>query len=135
MKHKFILSLLFLTLFFTACENEDWRLPVPQNCVEVKLVAELCGQAVIQVVSEQHFSLGEGSWTDWDGNVHRNVFSTNLHCEDMERIPRDGATFLIKIVDEEEWGPQNCAVCLALFADRPERFHYMRMIDNCGESF
>ena len=115
-----------LVLAFS-CDDEGID-PSPQNCIEVRLVAELCGQAVLQLVNDVHFGLGENGW-EWNEVVYNNVFSTDLSCEMMENMPRDGSSFTIRLVEDQD--PGNCAVCLALFSGRPDSFHYVEMTENC----
>ena len=128
MKHKLILPLMMVLALTFSCDDEG--IDPTENCIEVTLVAELCGQAVLQVVSDAHFNLGENGW-EWNDTVYNNVFSTDLSCDAMQNMPRDGSSFTIRLVEDQD--PGNCAVCLALFSGRPDTFHYVEMVDNCNQ--
>lgn len=109
--------------------NED-TVPLDENCIEATLVTDICGQAVIQVISPHAQTMKLGTYTHWDDRTFENVFGTFLDCEDMQNIPRDGSTFRIRIIDEP--GPQNCGVCLALLANMPEEQYHMRIVQDCS---
>lgn len=116
-----------LSVGLWACEEDT--VPLDGSCIEVRLVADICGQAVIQVLSPHAETLDLGSYTHWEDGTFDDVFGTFLDCEDMDRLPRDGSSFRIKIIEEPM--PQTCAVCLALLADMPEERYHMRIVTDC----
>lgn len=120
------LGLLSVSLW--SCDEEN--LPLDRACIEARVITEICGQAVIQVISPDIDGLGEDNWTDGQGNTYDNVFSTQFSCEDMDNIPEDGSTFYLEVV--EELAPQNCLVCLAIPAHMPETRLNIRVANNCS---
>lgn len=113
----------FCFFLFNACDNE-----IDSNCIEVKLVAEVCGNAVLQV-QDGRFNNELGTYTDIDGKIHENVFGTFLMpCNDSypEKI---GDSFFITLADSSDYG--NCVVCLALLANMPEQRYDVRIVEPC----
>lgn len=121
-------GLLFASLL-VACGNGDD--PLPENCIQARWIDDFCGNAVIQVLSPAHYGLAQDHWTDGQGEEFEHVFGTFLDCDDMQSIPRDGSTFLIKITEEN--ANQECGVCLGLLTPMPETFRYMKIIESCEE--
>lgn len=127
-KIKLFICLGLLSLCLWSC-NED-TVPIDENCIEARLVEDICGQAVIQVISPHAQFMELGSYTHWEKGTFENVFGTFLDCEDMENIPRDGSSFRIRIIEEPR--PQTCGVCLALLANMPKEQYHMRIVQDCN---
>lgn len=107
----------------SSCDNGD-----KPNCAEVKIIDQICGQYVLQVVSGTiNVDLTDG-WQSYDGKVYDNVFYTYMPCE--SNLPEDlSETFFVKAVEERESG--GCAVCLALLANRPETTIAVEVVSFC----
>lgn len=126
---RLILTLLSISIFtISACDNE-----LETNCIEVRLIADVCGNAVLQVVNESpDFPLG--TWTDHNDNerVYDNVFGAFLNpC--AENYPEDREdTFFVVLSDSLE--QTNCVVCLALPASMPEQFYHVRIVEPCQQN-
>ncbi|WP_420386909.1 hypothetical protein [Roseivirga sp.] len=123
MKKLIFLSAVLSTIFLSSCENGN------DGCVEVKVISELCGTAVLQVVGGTLPDGVANSWTDANDNTYQNVFTTFLDGCDPN-YPQQGATFFVKIVDEQP--TSDCAVCLALLADAPEEYLHTVISPECG---
>ncbi len=122
---RLIFCLAGLSLFlFNSCDSE-----IDPNCIEVKLMTEICGNAVLQVVDDS-FNKELGSWTDTDGKEHRNVFSTFLIPCDDNYPDKVGDTFFIALTDSLDTG--SCGVCLALPANMPEERYNVRIVEPCA---
>ena len=121
---KLSIALAFIALAsLSSCENEG------ETCLEVKIVAELCGNAVVQVVSGNAGIPVTESWTDHNNVTYDNVFSTFLDpCDSY--LPARGETVLMKITKERK--ETDCAVCLALPANSPKQFYYTEIVTDCG---
>ena len=91
---KLSIALAFIVLVsLSSCENEG------ETCLEVKIVAELCGNAVVQVVSGNAGIPVTESWTDHNNVTYDNVFSTFLDpCDSY--LPARGETVLMKAVQK-----------------------------------
>ena len=88
--------------------------------LEVSLVEEFCGQAILKIEDPVYYHLGESA------NGEENVFYTMLICEDMG-IQTEGV-FPVKLVAEYE--PGDCAVCLGLLAyDGDKRYNAVRVFE------
>lgn len=120
--------LLFLMIGLTVWSCEERDLP-PNNCIQVKLVEELCGQAILQVMDPAYYGLAEDNWENSNGDVLTHVFSTNLACQ---QIPTDGSVFYLKLESEMPQTLASCIVCKALLAHTPSTFHYVSIQTNCA---
>lgn len=123
-----------LALIFLVSCNET-VLDEPIDCLEVKVITELCNQAVIQLVSPNNAQVQLGT-IEVDGVNYDNVFKTFFHCQQMPQVPLDGSTFKIRPVDETTWQslitqPEECAVCEPLLAGHLP-FSHVEIIDNCS---
>lgn len=132
MKSKVIIVL--LSLGALACEDKNCE--PNTNCVRVKLVKELCGQAILQILDESYFSWGQ-SWEDGDGVQYENVFTTLLPCElsdnfgDGSGTIEPGDEFTIRFTGNQH--DDECARCKALL-DGPEKFLPIEVTDNCVDT-
>lgn len=126
MKRFFLALLSVVVITFSSCENESETYP---DCIEVRVVAELCGNAVLQVVNGYQ-ALNLETWTDSEGNVHQNTFSTFMNpC--AENYPDDlSSTFFVTFADEKD--TSDCIVCLALLANMPQTYIDVRFVAPCG---
>lgn len=120
---RFFLSITCLSLLaLSGCKNDD----VTPDLLEVKVLEQVCGSAVLQVVSGTA-RVPLGTYTDIDGVVHQKAFGTFLDpCAD-NYPPNLSETFFVRIIDEEE--RSNCIVCLALPANMPDENYPIRIID------
>ncbi|MBO3697473.1 hypothetical protein [Roseivirga sp. E12] len=123
------LSLAFLTILaisISSCEKD-----VVPNCIEVRVVAEVCGNAVLQVVGNDT-GLSLETWTDHDGVVYENTFGTFLDpCQ--QNYPEDTSQpFFVTIADSRE--NTNCIVCLALLANMPDQNYNVKVVVGCRTS-
>jgi hypothetical protein len=124
MKKLFLFLMIGLSVW--SCEEED--LPA-NNCIQVKLIMEVCGNAILQVVDPAYYDIAEDSWQKSNGDVLTHVFSTNLACQPTP-YPTDGSIFFIKL---ESQMPQTfCLInCQALLAESPETFHWVSIQTDC----
>lgn len=109
-----------LALGLLACEEE---FPTPGACVEVSLVTELCGQAVLKIENPAYYHLGE----TWNG--HENVFFTFWTCEDMNK-PKEGR-FMVTLADS--FNPGDCAVCMAALDYQGDKKYPVKRVDVCTQ--
>lgn len=123
------MGLLMLNLCLWSCDEDN--LPLDERCIEVRVVTEICGQAVMQIMSPEHSNIGEDNWTDSQGNTYHNVFSTLIHCEDLDKVPEDGSTFFVTLLGEPM--PRSCVDCLAIPASMPDLRLNMSVADHCGQ--
>jgi len=126
MKRFFFALLSVVVISFSSCENESEVVP---NCIEVRVVANVCGNAVLQVVNGYQ-ALNLETWTDSEGNVYQNTFGTFMNpCAD--NYPNDPeSSFFVTFADEKELG--DCIVCLAMLANMPQTYIDIRFVDPCG---
>lgn len=130
----FFLGILFTA--FVACEDVA-TIDEPVDCVEVKLVYELCNQAVLQLLSPNTSGLELGTY-EQDGVTYENVFKTFFHCEQMSQLPSDSTSFRIRPVSEEDWQnliatERECSYCEPLVAGHLP-FTHVQILENCTVS-
>ena len=129
------ISLLFglVLAVLVACDEEP-LIDVAIDCVEVRVVTELCNQAVIQVVNPGNTDITLSSY-EFDGVTYNNVFKTFFHCQQMPNVPLDGTSFYIQAINEEAWKANNtnnedCFYCEPLLAGELP-FSYVEIVNNC----
>lgn len=118
----FILSIATVTAL-SSCDNGKL-----DGCIEVRVISELCGTAVLQVVGRDIPDGVANSWTDNNDNTYQNVFTTFLDPCDPN-FPGTDNTFYVKIVDERI--ESDCVVCLAMLADAPEEYLNIQFSPDC----
>jgi hypothetical protein len=115
-----------LALFtFTSCEKSESDFS-NNDCIKIKVIAEICGTAVIQFQDEKHFDLGEKGWSQDGGKtVYDNVAFTVLSCEDMEFLAKEHngnvSNKLLNVTINDNFEMGSCAVCLAIIAGPPTK--------------
>lgn len=122
MRRLFLFIMCSSLFVLQGCNNDD----AAPDLIEVRVLTEICGSAVLQVVSGA-VNVPLGCWTDADGDVHHNAFGTFLDPCTGGFPTGDSKTFFVKLIDEVE--RTNCIVCLALPANMPEQFYPIRIID------
>lgn len=122
MKKIFLLLTIVAATAMSSCDNESF-----DGCVQVKLINELCGTAILQVVGGDVPEGIANSWTDNEGNTYQNVFTTFL--DPCLNYPTNTDSFFVKIVAERV--PSDCIVCMALLADAPEEYFHTVVSNEC----
>lgn len=113
------------------CTKSDAE--VPSECIKVKMLGYLCGQANFQILDAAHYDKGEEGWQDGDKKLDH-VFKAILTCSDMQlldamaRPSYVGLEFKINILEKQE--DAGCAVCKALLYG-PNTWYYIKIQSNC----
>lgn len=118
---KLILIPLAIVLLATSCEKET---PLNGKCIKVKLINQFCGQAVLQVLDTDYYSIAQDTWTSHDDQEYKHVFGTTLACDPVE----NGDIFYVNIVEKYD---QSCAVCFALYTNMPEPYYNVSIAEKC----
>lgn len=125
------LILSFITFISVSCSDE--AAVAEKDCVPVKLIVEVCGQAVFQFQNEADQKNGESY--EWDGVTYPGCFYSEINCTTAEIFRtqkiQKGSTFNLKIVDKAPEEPTNCAVCLALLGRRPQQSYFFIVNESC----
>jgi hypothetical protein len=127
--------LLTVLVFNFGCQKAPLNTVHESNCISAKILAEVCGTAIVQITDEKHKDLGEKVWKDPNGKELNHVFYTEFNCDDMQYLSGLGKATLvglpikINIVPEASRG--SCAVCLALLAGRPNTQLHIKIVDEC----
>lgn len=124
---KRLVTILSIITFLSSCEENfliDGCFTPRRPCLEVSLVSEICGQAVLKIEDSNYYYLGE-QWGEYE-----HVFFTRLHCDDLGLGAIEG-TFFVKILSD--YDEQNCATCLANFAYPGEKEYPVKVMDECPE--
>ena len=98
-------SMLFpvLLILFTIASCEKTESDFSNNeCIKIKVIAEICGTAVIQFQDERHYALGEKGWSQDGGKtVYDNVAFTVFSCEDMQYLAKEhGGNLANKLINQ-----------------------------------
>lgn len=114
------LCFVLLSLSMLSCENE-----IDTNLIEVKIVAEVCGNVVLQVVGDSK-GLSLETWTNHDDVTYENTFGSFLYpCDEAYTVNSD-RTFFVSIIENRP--DVNCVVCLALLANMPDQFYHTQIV-------
>ena len=118
---------------FVACEDTV-TIDEPGECIEVKLVYELCNQAVLQLLSPNTLQIELGTY-ELEGATYENVFKTFFHCEQMSQLPDGNSSFKISLITEEDWqdlfaNEKECFYCEPLVAGHLP-FTHVQILEDC----
>lgn len=113
---------LLLALLISSCENE-----IETDLIEVKIVAEVCGNVVLQVVGDPK-GLSVETWTDNSEVVYQNTFGSFLYPCDENYPANYDRTFFVSI--RESKPETNCVVCLALLGNMPDQFYHTQIVSD-----
>jgi hypothetical protein len=132
----FIFSFLFVATALS-CSKETTN-PTPEQCVRVKVIAEICGQAALQIQDPAFYQYGEDGWKSADGQVHDHSFFTEFNCTDYDYLQKTfnnkliGAEFTMKFVENNDLG--SCARCKAALGNRPTKSNWIKISENCAST-
>ena len=114
---------LFLIRLITGCDSDTT--PLPDNCIAVKYVRGLCGNAVLQIQDLRYFSVGENV----DGDTH--VFLATLECFTDLEAAKD-KVFYVELNPSDF--NSDCAVCLAMINYTGKKHYAVRVHEACSDN-
>ena len=132
MKLTFINLLLLLSLVFSACDKSSSDLK--DQCVDVKILNEICGNAVVQILDPKLYEYGENGY-ELDGVIYDHVFATRFSCTDMSKMNAissslKGLQVKVKVTDRHE-DDAYCTRCAATIANAPQKFTLLKVVTDC----
>lgn len=124
--------ILLLPLIFSACGKSSSELQ--DQCFEVKILNEICGTAVVQILDPKLFEYGENSY-QLDGVSYDHVFTTRFSCADMSEMSATasslkGLQIKVKATDRHE-DDAYCTRCAATIANAPQKFALLKIASDC----
>lgn len=111
---------IFLFLGFDRCSEEENA--TTGKCIEVSIVASICGNAVLKIEDPGYYHLGE-TWND-----HQNVFYTFFGCS-VKEAELAGKKFFVTL--EKEQTDIDCARCLAALDYNGQKKYFVRVHEVC----
>lgn len=122
-------SLLFLPLMWIGPCDEPFssgagRGPAGE-CIEVSMVAGICGEAVLKIETPEYQSLGE----NWNGSDH--VFFTVIPCGSEDKVPASG-TFKVVLKESNSNSFGECIRCKATVGYTGKKRFEIAFISSCG---
>lgn len=127
MKKTYAIALILFLYPVWACSSDNTAFG--KNCLKVKVIESLCGQAVLQVINPNLVELELQSWTSGEGVLFENVFSTVIPCNAEQPVFQNGSEFYIEIIETPVTG--DCVRCLALLANAPEINYHIKVVEKC----
>lgn len=119
-------ALLFALLAFIGpCDTDESSVvknSIYENCFQVKTVASICGEAVLEIQTDKFKSLGE----EWNGNY--NVFFTTLPCG-TESFWAVGSVFNVRLLEKPAVG--ECIRCSATIGYTGARKYSVAVAEDC----
>jgi hypothetical protein len=105
-------------MFLLACEqNTAIEAPLSTTSeatcgMRVKVIYHFCSFVFLQILDEEHYSLGDDRWRSNDGQLYRHVFMLNNICELGQTLTANDLwedEFEVTVVTDYT---NECAVCL-----------------------
>lgn len=132
MKLASIALLLLLTFTISSCDKSSDELK--DQCFEVKILNEICGNAVVQILDEDLYQYGENGY-QLDGVTYDHVFATTFSCTDLSKINTFAASLRglhlqVKVTERHEDDPY-CTRCAATIANAPQKFVLLSVVNDC----
>lgn len=122
---KFAALIFPVLLFIGPCDTDESTSAndtIYEACIQVKTVASICGEAVLEIQQEKYKSLGE----DWNGFY--NVFFTVLPCGE-EGYGTIGSMFTIRLLEKPAQG--ECIKCYATVGYSGTRKYSIAVAEGC----
>ena len=131
-KLTYISLILLLSLGFSACDKSSSELQ--DQCFEVKILNEICGNAVVQILDPKLFDYGENGY-QLDGISYNHVFTTRFSCADMSKMSASasslkGLQIKVKATDRHVDDPY-CTRCAATISNAPHKFVLLKIAADC----
>lgn len=123
--------LLSLTLLAgVGCRKSVSDPELPDQAFRVKIIDELCGNAVVQIQDTAFFALGVDGYVKAD-TVYHHVFTTRFSCSDLAKMQtlianKSGLVVKVKLIKEAIPEP-NCATCMAILPNAPAMYHLVAL--------
>lgn len=133
MKNLFFIVLAsFCSFSFSACEKNPKDLT--NKCFTIKILDEICGNAVVQIVNEEFYALGVNGYQS-GGVTYNHVFTTIFSCADLSKMSSSatslrGLQLKVKITDKHEDDPY-CTRCAATIANAPQKLLLLKVSNDC----
>ncbi len=132
MKLRSIILLLLLSLSLWSCDKSSDELK--DECIEVEILNEICGNAVVQILDKDFYQYGENGYK-LDEVTYDHVFSTTFSCADMSKLyatssSLKGLRVKVKATEKHEDDPY-CTRCAATIANAPQKFVLLKVVNDC----
>jgi len=126
------IALLFLLFSISSCDKSSSELK--DECLEVKILYEICGNAVVQILDPKLYEYGENGYK-LDGVTYDHVFATRFSCADMSKLYASssslkGLQVKVKATERHEDDPY-CTRCAATIANAPQKFVLLKVVNDC----
>lgn len=122
-----------LLIQIQSCEKSS---ATPESsCFRAKLIGQICGEAIFQILDPAFYDLGEKGWINLDKN-YDNEFHSFLTCTDMTYLGQIAAPSVVGLEVSlelmKENTDSNCAVCKATFANAPKKNQHVKFrLEGC----
>lgn len=132
MKLRSVTLLLLLASALLSCDKSSDELK--DQCFEVKILNEICGNAVVQILDQELYTHGENGYKLDDSN-YDHVISTRFSCADMSKLYASssslkGLRIKVKVTDRHE-DDAYCTRCAATIANAPQKFVLLKVTNDC----
>jgi hypothetical protein len=135
---KYTLVAVLLVIVASSCAKKEKKADGP--CFQVKQVARLCGDIVLQVQDEQFYYLGEDNWPNPqdENRLYNHVFIVRNYgwFDESARLAAlpgnfdDTKNFRVQLTEKTEM-PAGACYCLAILPGRPQTEQMVAVTNNC----
>ncbi|MBL0882605.1 MAG: hypothetical protein IBJ16_04525 [Chitinophagaceae bacterium] len=132
MKLRSVTLLLLLSAAYISCDKSSHDLK--DACFEVKILNEICGNAVVQILDQKLYQYGEKGYK-LNGITYDHVFTTTFSCTDMSKLyasssSLEGLKIKVKATEKHDDDPY-CIKCAATIANAPQKFVLLKVVTDC----
>ncbi len=132
MKLTYASLILLFSLIFSACDKSSGELQ--DQCFEVKILTEICGNAVVQILDPKLYAYGENGY-QLQGVTYDHVFTTIFSCADMSKMfattsSLKGLRIKVRATERHE-DEAYCIRCAAAIANAPQKFTLLKLTTDC----
>ncbi len=129
MKKNLILISITLLLSMPHCKKDSNDLDLG-GTFPVKVLDEICGTAVMQILDSNYYALGTNGYVQ-NGITYDHVFATDLSCSDMKELMTYAASLkgMELKVQLTQYRPDNtCVKCAATIPNAPANWLLINII-------
>lgn len=128
MRSSIVVVVSFFLLAVAGCSKSSSALP--DQLFRVKIIDEVCGNAVVQIQDTAFFSYGVNGYVKAD-SAYDHVFTTRFACSDLAKMQtltanKSGLVVTVKHISEVIPEP-DCITCLATLPNAPAAFHLVAL--------
>ena len=127
---KKTLAIVLISIGFIGISCEKTEVAYITTPFKVKIIGEICGNAVVQIQDTAFYQYGMDGFTK-DGVSYNHVFTTQFSCSDLEKLQtltanKTGLVVKVQLLNSAKSEP-NCVKCEAAVPNAPSLFQHIAL--------